>query len=250
MKILSSGSVMKNSKIDVVYVYKEVDDSEELKYSIRSVAKNWPHRKIWIVGDKPEWANDNIGIINPMGGFKAYSRYQDVNNKLRAVCKNHRVSDPFWFFNDDFFIMEEMDPAEFKTYYDGSLKQRHDDLKESFTALKTWPYLRGFEFAEKALKTNGCKSFKNYETHVPILFCKKEIKEVVNVFPKAVCRRSIYMNFFHPNEGVQHEDVKKYEYTDMVEIEDALLSTNNNSFKGNVGDYIKKMFKEKCEYER
>lgn len=58
------------------------------------------------------------------------------------------------------------------------------------------------------------------------------------------------MNLYYPNDGVPGKDVKRYNYDDMVEMDDVLLSTNDASFRGNVGDYIKKKFKEKSRYER
>lgn len=58
------------------------------------------------------------------------------------------------------------------------------------------------------------------------------------------------MNLYYPNDGVPGKDVKRYNNDDKVKMEDILLSTNDTSFKGNVGDYIKKKFKEKSRYER
>lgn len=240
---------MKNSNNDVVYIYKDVDGSEELKYSIRSVSQNWPHRKIWIIGDRPEWANDKVNVITPSKKY-SFSRYQDVNNKLLVACRSPKISQKFWFLNDDFFILDEIDEEKFKTYYDGTLKEKHKVLQEKYVMLDSWPYLRGFEFAQKALKINMAKAFNNYETHVPILFDKTDLEKVLTVFPKAVCRRSIYMNLYHPFEGERHEDVKKYSKVDKVKLIDDIVSTDINSFNGNVGDYIKMTFKEKSIYER
>lgn len=247
MKILSSGNVMKKSEIDVVYVFKD-SKSDELRYSIRSVAKNWPHRKIWIVGDKPDWISEEVGHIDVFGTYSG--RYRDVNNKLKVACNNDLISDPFWLFNDDFFVMKPVDVDNYKTTYDGTLEGKYKRLKEKYSMLDTWIYLEGFSFAQKVLKMNHCPSRKNFENHVPMLMDKQKLSLVVRTFPYAVCRRSIYMNLYYPNDGVPGKDVKRYNNNDMVEMGDVLLSTNDVSFKGNVGDYIKKKFKEKSRYER
>lgn len=36
--------------MDLVYIVKEDENNEELRYSLRSVAKYLPQNKIWIVG--------------------------------------------------------------------------------------------------------------------------------------------------------------------------------------------------------
>lgn len=39
--------------MDLVYIVKNSEVNEDLRYSLRSVAKFVPHNKIWIVGYKP-----------------------------------------------------------------------------------------------------------------------------------------------------------------------------------------------------
>ena len=45
---------MAKQLLDVVYVLKSNIDPEELRYSLRSVEKNFPHRYVWFVGSQPE----------------------------------------------------------------------------------------------------------------------------------------------------------------------------------------------------
>lgn len=239
---------MKNlEEIDVVYIYKATN-SDELKYSIRSVAENWACRKIWIVGDKPEWLSGKAGFI------KAYSsnfnRYRDANNKIKLACRSKEISDPFWLFNDDFFILDKINPAEYQVYYDGTLQEKYDRLRNKFPSLKTWRYLEGFEYAQKVLRINKKENVKNFETHVPILVNKKQMAGVISVYPNSVCRRSIYMNIYHPNDGVPHDDVKRYEKNSVISRDDILVSTDAISFSGQVGDFIKDKFKKRSIYEK
>lgn len=238
---------MKSSETDIVYVYKKTN-SEELKYSIRSVAKNWPHRRIWIVGDKPDWVNDNVCYLRAYSNYNG--RYRDVNNKIRLACKNREISDPFWLFNDDFFILKPVDVENYKPTWYGSLEDKKQVLRDRFKTLKTWTYLEGFTYAEKALKMNKCESCKNFENHVPLLVDKKQMANVVKTFPSAVCRRSIYMNIYHPNDGIEEKDVKRYKAFDRIAPTDILVSTDELSFGGTAGNFIKSKFKEKCKYER
>ncbi len=71
---------------DVVYVVRPGDKNEELRYSIRSVIANLPHRKVWIAGYKPTWLSDDLGYIKVQtkpGGHETPS----------ATCGQH-VSTP------------------------------------------------------------------------------------------------------------------------------------------------------------
>ena len=240
--------MINSEEIDVVYVFKNVGSTEELKYSIRSVAENWSHRKIWIIGDRPLWINDNVGFIRTYGNNK--NRYSDVNSKLRFVCRDRRISNPFWLFNDDFFILDKMDVSSYKVFYEGTLEEKEQRLRDKFPSLKTWRYVEGFPYAKKVLKINKCTSFKNFETHVPMLVYKKEMKKVLDAYPDCVCRRSIYMNLYHQDEGEPHCDVKRYEKNSIVRMDDVLVSTDENTFKGQVGDYIKNKFNKRSIYER
>ena len=46
------------SIMDLVYIVKNSEVNEDLRYSLRSVAKFVPHDKIWIVGYKPSWVQN------------------------------------------------------------------------------------------------------------------------------------------------------------------------------------------------
>ena len=42
---------------DIVYIIKDDLPTTELKYSLRSVEANFPHRLVWFVGGKPDKLN-------------------------------------------------------------------------------------------------------------------------------------------------------------------------------------------------
>ena len=63
------------AKHDIVYILKNNYTSDELTYSIRSVCKNFPYRKIWFYGGAPE------GIMPDV--FVEYQ--QSGNNKWENV---------------------------------------------------------------------------------------------------------------------------------------------------------------------
>ena len=45
---------MPTNNNDIVFVLKDHLDTDELRYSLRSIEKNFPHRYVWFVGGQPE----------------------------------------------------------------------------------------------------------------------------------------------------------------------------------------------------
>ena len=54
---------MKTQNLDVVIPLKESEDNEELRYVLRSIAANLPHRKVFLAGFKPSWVK-NVELIS------------------------------------------------------------------------------------------------------------------------------------------------------------------------------------------
>ena len=95
---------------DVVYVVRPGDDNEELRYSLRSVAKNAPHRDVWIVGTVPSWTQNVKGL--PLTA--ADEKFANQRQSLTAAAGEKGISDPFVLFNDDMFVMEPI--TEWRTW--------------------------------------------------------------------------------------------------------------------------------------
>ena len=241
MKTLSTGNAMKNSTNDVVYVYKKnLGDSEELKYSLRTVFKNWEHRKVWIIGDCPDWINSER--VNMIQVNRRYDdKYEDVNQKLLRICEEEAVSEDFWLFNDDFFVMKKINPEKYKVYSDGTLESKLLDI-----SCRPSTDMKYYEAFEEVLK-QYMDGF-SYDTHSPMLLNKDKLKEVLLKYPKSPCRRSIYGNLYQVEKEVR-PDCKVYKLMDKVNQKEPLLSTTDIAFYGNAGRMIKSIFKEKCIYE-
>lgn len=102
-------------KYPVVYYYKEdLSLGEDLKYSIRSVVKNFPYSKIILLGDKPSWFRESEKFIyipskniRSSGWTIGWVPFQHMNNLIRS---NHPAVDfdEFILFNDDFFVTKKV----------------------------------------------------------------------------------------------------------------------------------------------
>ena len=210
--------------MDVVYICKD-GDNEELRYSIRSVIKNLPHDKIWVVGGKPDWyGGDYINVSQQR------SKYTNARNNLKAICEEERISDSFVLMNDDFYIINKISSVPYM--YAGTLSDKIDERENIFTGNTYTTLLR---------KTLGSLSRRkktvilDYELHVPMVMEKKRLEKVLKL---SGLWRSVYGNIFDVG-GVKVRDVKVYNKADKLynnsydidNLEYDYLSSNDDSFE-------------------
>lgn len=225
------------NKHDIVYFVKESAKNEELRYSLRSL-KNFPHRKVWFYGGCPEGLNpdSHIHIIQDQ------NKWQNVNMMLRLACENNNISENFWLFNDDFFIMEKVDEP--VNYYNEDLYKRIVTIENKFHRIT--PYTQLIRDVCVELESMGCET-KDYTLHVPMLINKTKMLELLNI-TDCVGFRSLYANYYKIG-GKQMRDVKIVSRTKPYKS-GIYLSTDENSFKGYVGQQIRERFPHKCKYEK
>lgn len=226
---------------DIVYVLRKGIAGDELRYSLRSLA-NFPHGKVVFIGGVPEIAIPDIMIPLEQRGV---SVYQKTRYTIAQACKHPEISENFWLFNDDFFVMRKADFAE--AYYDRTLYRRIQQIKrarEGLTSLYTVELERTrAELQEAKLKTI------NYETHTPMLINKAKMLEALGAFPRSALVRSVYGNYWHVG-GEQLADPKISSLDVEPKGHTLFLSTNDDSFAGGrVGEIIRDAFPEKCDYE-
>lgn len=229
-------------KSDIVYILKNGCNSEEIIYSIRSVCKNFPYRKIWIYGGKPENITpDCIVELTQTGSNK----WEKVNNTLKAICKNDEITPDFWLFNDDFFVMKKVRKVDYMA--GGTLWARAQRIGQKFGGRDS-AYSAQLKDTARVLRDKGFDRL-DYALHVPMLINRKKALETLGEFKGYPMFRSLYGNH-HKVGGVLADDVKITSLTDMPTGEEAFISTDNNSFaNGKVGEYIRSAFPEKCKYE-
>lgn len=231
------------SKHDIVYILKNDVCPEEITYSLRSVCKNFPFRKIWFFGGKPEGIEPDEYVFVEQKGVEVWRK---VTNTLETVCETRGVSEDFWLFNDDFFIMqplEDMPPV-----YNGTLAERAMEIRSRRKGAQSLYSLRLMR-AQAHLYEAGYTTL-NYAVHMPTLINKKKALETIRAFPKCAMFRSLYGNMWQIG-GVSHKDVKIFS-VDVPPDEDCiLLSTSDTSFReGLVGEFIRSRFPEPCRYEK
>lgn len=232
------------SNLDVVYFVKESTTNEELIYSIRSVVANFPHRKIWIYGGKPSNLSDKNFIKIKQSGDTKWDR---VRGMFTDVCLNKEITDDFYLFNDDFFVINPV--VEMPVYHRSSLAEHIITIEQKYKDVPT-AYTKQLRNCYRRLTGLGYPTL-SYELHVPFLFNKGKLLQIMGAFPDVHCSRTLYGNFFEL-DSVQHDDVKVYDYSKTFDKGFNFLSTEDTSWGPNIAGvktFIKDRFPKKSEYE-
>ena len=227
---------------DIVYFLRE-GANEELRYSLRSVMKNFPHRDIWFYGGKPDWLKtDKYVYVNQWK-----NKWGNVQMMLKEVCENENISENFFIFNDDFFIMKPV--KQYRNSYDGDFFRYLFLLERQFGINGSTYINRLRKMANALLDYDINIDIKNYATHTPFLVNKQDMKETLERFPDIIMYRCLYGNYKQIG-GVNKRDMK-YNRHDTLKITSSIVSTSDVAFKNkNIGKLIREQFKEKSIFER
>ena len=229
-------------KYDIVYILQNDYKSDEIRYSIRSVCKNFPYRKIWFYGGKPQGIEaDQVIEVSQQGANK----WERVNNTLREICQNDEITEDFWLFNDDFFVMKKVKKVE--PMLDGTLWAKANRVSKRYGGRDS-KYSAQLKETARALRDKGYDRL-NYALHVPMLINRQKGLETIKTFDLPMFR-SLYGNQ-HRIGGIVVDDVKIQSLVDIPKGDEVFLSTDDKSFsEGAVGEYIRKAFPERCKYEK
>ena len=86
---------------DAVYIYKSNGSDEELRYSLRSVEKNFPCKRVVICGSKPRGIAPDIQM--ELAQFGA-TKWERARYTIERIAKNEDLTEKVWLFNDDFLF--------------------------------------------------------------------------------------------------------------------------------------------------
>ena len=227
---------------DIVYVLRnDIDDSpEELRYSLRSL-ENFRYNKVWFAGGQPKFLRPDCALpIDQKGNTK----WDKVCYTLRKICENEEISENFWLFNDDFFVMAPN--KQYPAYTDGDLAFRVLMLEDRLKKRSSYSNL--LRECLMFLKRQGLSTV-NYALHLPMLINKEKALEVLNLYPNISNFKNIYGNY----AGVEAKPINDVKYSDNSRPIDKTLpyvSTEEGSFlNGVIGDYIRESFSDKSRFE-
>ncbi len=233
---------MGSKKYDVVYILKHSCRPDELKYSIRSVCENFDFSRIVFVGGKPCGLTPDLYINFSQGNG---TKWDKTFRTIHYICYNTEISENFWLFNDDFFIMK---PNPILPITNGTLLTYAHDIEQGHGGPSR--YTIQLRQTAAMLQYKGY-DIRNFDTHTPILINKQKGYEIVRRFPNYHATfRSVYGNV-NNIKAIEQPDVKIAARTPKeVTGEETLLSTTEYSFNNRaVGKYIQSMFPNPCKYE-
>lgn len=230
------------SERDIVYILKNDIKPDELRYSLRSVCENFPHRNIVFVGGCPDMLSCDLHIPHKQVGA---TKWQKAMSSLKAIASDRRISEEFFLFNDDFFILSPIDTNNFINFSSGTLEKRIAELYNSFNKSSTYSIrLQDLKFTLDKLG----KDSMSFALHLPFLLEKTKLQELFEKYPNTSMLRSFYGNYFNV-PYTYHKDVKIYDNFKIPEFDD-YCSTSDEAFKnGKVGKRLKKRFNTPCRYE-
>lgn len=230
-------------RYDIVYLVKEDRKNEELRYSLRSVEKNFPSGRVWFFGGGPAYLipDERVRIEQ-----REDTKWQNTTEMIRQVCQHPDITDNWWLFNDDFFIMKKFKVT--RPIYDGDLYRRIVEV-ENRNGMQSSVYSCNLRRAAIELETRGLGVI-NYAVHMPMLINKEKALETIEEFPGSPMFRSLYGNH-HAIGGQEIPDCKCGLLGQTFDEEAAFLSTSDTTWiRGRVGEFIRETFRDKCKYEK
>lgn len=265
----SNTAPRKTHLIDAVYPYINEDDGWSLKYSLRALEENFfDLRQVWIIGDSPDWANDNLRNLNVIsvprnhGNLSCvdYRRNRDFCHKILTAALESEMTKEFLYLADDHYILV---PWTVDDFYSRDQLVREDlavwteDQKQN---LNEWQVAMWSTYGK--LMAEGHRGW-SYETHTPKVVNKNALAEMFALFgyqDGMLMWQTAYFNMF-PIEGranLSEESPKKagfYEPMDREAIEskvrDAIfLNHNGDGLNKNLKDVISSLFPQKSSFEK
>lgn len=224
---------------DIVYILQNGISTDEIRYSLRSVDRNFPVNKVWIYGGKPKGIEPDHYVKVIQTGD---NRYQKVTNTIKKVCQNDQITSKFYLFNDDFFVMKKVEEVPLTA--SGTIDERIDEIER----------VHGFasKYGERLGKSAQRLQQKGYNTlcyamHIPILVDRQKALEVINLFPDDPMFRCLYGNYVGQNTVIM-PDCKVFNNEDPF-IDTTFLSTDDTAWNNKAGEYIRSIFTEPSRWE-
>jgi hypothetical protein len=180
--------------MDIVYLNTQTKwNCNEIKFSIRSAEKFLSFDKLFIVGYLPEFINQKA-IHIPFEDIG--DKFDNVDNKMKLILLNDRISEDFILMNDDFILLKEYKTIPY--YYKEELIQAVENSAGRYK-----------KRLERTLKLfPGSKSF---EMHFPIVFNKTKLSNLFKKYGTEIEKRSAYCSEYKVQK-TKHKDHKIWEY--------------------------------------
>lgn len=228
---------------DVVYVVRPGDDNDELRHSLRSVAANVPHRKVWIAGHCPWWVKNVERLeLEPLS-----DRFDNQHQSLSAAVAHPDLAEEFYYFNDDIYVVER---------FDGLLPALHLGPLADYVAWlrgigkrESSEWLQGMVEMLDLLRAVGVENPLCYENHAPHRFRKADMARFLQMRTRHFLPVQFYPLTDLPT-GSRAVDAKPGKLDHPIDAGMPFLSSDDDSWEhSRVGEHVRAMFPTPCYYE-
>lgn len=232
----------------------ELSQGEELRYAIRSWCKHMRDEfEIVIVGDRPKWYTGNhiqTGSIRNIPFCRAF----DITAKLYRIISDTNISDEFIYTYDDVYLVNDCTESDFKLIIALSAIQKGSILPHGSDKWK--------RMLEASRKLFNEPVVYNYETHLPRMFKKQWLNQILNVYNfkmNALLVSTVYFNEYYDTPDIILEvenDIKAgiYTRTTFPQLElkikgKKFLNHSETAYNNDMKKLLIRLFPEKCRYE-
>ena len=226
----------------IVLPYKDdILSGTELLFALRSIEKHLTgFDNLVIIGDRPEWYKGEYVQAKDYNG-KQFSIY----SKFLIACELSNVTDNFIMWNDDIFLLKDIDTCQIDNWYDGKMKD---------TACKN----HGLRYKEAIANTlQYLPEGLNYDIHAPCIYNKKVFKMLFCNKTDEVCIKSYYYHYYKPNEGELYYEMKDLKINQLLSkeaikelIKDRLFfSTSTNGMKKPMIELLNELYPKPSKWE-
>lgn len=220
--------------------------SEELRYSLRSLAVNVdPDADVWIVGDPPDWYT---GPRIPGNRFP--DKWRNVFDNVRIIAEHPDLPPEVAVWNDDFFALA---PATIEMTHRGPLKDQIKKLASRGRLGSEWA--RSLIQTRSYLRRQGILDSVSYELHRPFPIVREHMAKILKdascVAPHNPPQwRTLYGNLAPHEGGRLVVDRKVTRPTAALGEGDPWVSTDDKAYYRGVRAYIDHLFPEPSPWER
>ena len=244
----------KQKSIDIVYVLGKGSGwrNNEIRFSLRSVDKNLKGiRKIWIVGEKPEFIKNVTHI--PFPDELINNADGNIIRKVLRVCQEKTLTDNFLFINDDHLVLKPVLANDIPPYHKGNM----ETFKKDFFEANFW---RGRLWRTKNILQQKGYPVLHFDCHMPIVINKHRFPEVMSEFDfenqTGYTMKSLYGNVVHPDApGLNGQKAVIFRPFLLSDIKDkvknrAFIAFNDDGLKPPFKTWLYNNFPLQSKYEK
>ena len=238
--------------MDIVYFQGPKIAPRELKYSLRSMAANVPHERVYFLGHAPEWVTD-VTLIE--GNFPPH-KWWNLHAKHRVLANPRVPIEEMTAFDDDMYVLNPVDkvPPMYIADFLKRLMKDHENENKKFRG-KTTSYSEVTHNSINFLKTQGfgTEDIKNISVHTPRVYLKDDLVALAKLtedLTAPIMWRTVYGNMYTEPELIP-TDVKVFtdEQFDIVKAAGGDYMSSHNASIHIIEEYLDGLFPEKCAYE-